>query len=234
MASAPDRWIVEVDKAILGHNARFAERNRVRFKEANVLVLNIVSSPGSGKTTLLERTLTDLRDQLRIGVHVGDVRTDNDARRLSGKGAPVVQIVTGGTCHLEASMVAQALEKFELDGLDLLIVENVGNLVCTASFDLGEDLRVVLLSVTEGEDKPQKYPAIFRNAHVVLISKMDIAEAVNADMELLRANVQAAAPQAAVLEVSARSGAGMKEWYNLLLTARRASANREVSREGGT
>lgn len=233
MDNTPGRWIVEVDRAILGHNARFAERNRQRFKDARVLVLNIVSAPGSGKTALLERTLTDLRDQLRIGVHVGDVRTDNDARRLSGKGAPVVQIVTGGTCHLEASMVAQALEKFDLDGLDLLIVENVGNLVCTASFDLGEDLRVVLLSVTEGEDKPQKYPAIFRNAHVVLISKTDIAEAVSADMELLRANVRAAAPQAVVLEVSARTGTGMKEWYDLL-AARRAAANQEVSREGGT
>jgi hydrogenase nickel incorporation protein HypB len=117
-------------------------------------------------------------------------------------------------------MVAQALEKFDLDGLDLLIVENVGNLVCTASFDLGEELRVVLLSVTEGEDKPQKYPGIFRNANVVLISKMDIAEAVGADMDMLRANVRAAAPQAVVLEVSARSGAGMQGWYDLLLSAR--------------
>lgn len=220
MDIATGRWIVEVDKAILGHNAKFAELNRQRFREANVLVLNIVSSPGSGKTALLERTLIDLRDRLRIGVHVGDLRTDNDARRLSGKGAPVVQIVTGGTCHLEASMVAQALEKFELAGLDLLIVENVGNLVCTASFDLGEDLRVVLLSVTEGEDKPQKYPAIFRNANVVIISKVDIAEAVGADMDTLRANVKAAAPRAIMLEVSARTGAGMNAWYDLLLSAR--------------
>jgi hydrogenase nickel incorporation protein HypB len=214
------RWVVEVDRAILGHNAKYAERNRQRFKEANVLVLNIVSSPGSGKTALLERTLTDLREHLRIGVHVGDLRTDNDARRLSGKGAPVVQIVTAGICHLEASMVAQALEKFDLDGLDLLIVENVGNLVCTASFDLGEELRVVLLSVTEGEDKPQKYPGIFRNAHVVLISKIDIAEAAGADMDVLRANVRAAAPQAVVLEVSARTGAGMNAWYKMLRSAR--------------
>jgi hydrogenase nickel incorporation protein HypB len=217
--STPGRWVVEVDRAILGHNAQFATRNRQRFKDAKVLVLNIVSSPGSGKTALLERTLADLRDRIRIGVHVGDLRTDNDARRLSGKGAPVVQIVTGGTCHLEASMVAQALEKFELAGLDLLIIENVGNLVCTASFDLGEDLRVVLLSVTEGEDKPQKYPGIFRNAHVVVISKIDIAEAVDADMDTLRANVRAAAPQATVLEVSARTGVGMSAWYDLLLSA---------------
>ena len=219
MDDTPDRWVVEVDRAILGHNARFAERNRQRFKDANVRVLNIVSSPGSGKTALLERTLTDLRGRLRIGVHVGDLRTDNDARRLSGKGAPVVQIVTGGTCHLEASMVDRALEKFDLDGLDLLIIENVGNLVCTASFDLGEDLRVVLLSVTEGEDKPQKYPGIFRNANVVLISKMDIAEAVGVDMDTLRSNVKAAAPQATVFEVSARTGAGMNAWYDLLLSA---------------
>ncbi len=219
MDSTPGRWVVEVDRAILGHNAQFAQRNRQRFREANVLVLNIVSSPGSGKTALLERTLTDLRERLHIGVHVGDLRTDNDARRLSGKGAPVVQIVTGGTCHLEASMVAQALEKFDLAGLDLLIVENVGNLVCTASFDLGEDMRVVLLSVTEGEDKPQKYPGIFRGAHVVLISKTDIAEAVGTDMDTLRANVRAAAPQAVMLEVSARTGAGMDAWYDLLFSA---------------
>ncbi len=214
------RWIVEVDRAVLGHNARFAEQNRKRFQDAGVLVLNIVSSPGSGKTALLERTLVDLGKRLRMGIHVGDLRTDNDARRLSGKGAPVVQIVTGTTCHLEASMIAQALEKFALHNLDLLIIENVGNLVCTASYDLGEHRRIVLLSVTEGEDKPLKYPIIFRNADVVLITKMDIAEAVAADMTLLRDNVRRAAPGAQVFEVSARTGLGMQAWYDYLLRER--------------
>ena len=211
------RWVVTVDKAILGRNAVFAEQNRRRFREAGVHAVNIVSSPGAGKTVLLERTLSDLQGRVRICVHVGDLQTDNDARRLSGKGAPVVQIVTGGYCHLEASMVAQALDKLDLGRLDLLVIENVGNLVCPASYDLGEDRRVVLVSVTEGEDKPLKYPVIFRNADVVLITKMDIAHAVGADLAMLRTNIRHAAPQASVLEVSARTGAGMDAWYEWLM-----------------
>src|SRR5436190_6624967 len=151
MAEDAQRWTVEVEKSLLGQNARFAVANREVFQRAGLLVLNLVSSPGSGKTALLERTLTELRGQLRMAVQVGDLRTDNDARRMQGRGAPVVQIVTGGVCHLEASMVARALDRFDLAQLDLMIIENVGNLVCTASYDLGEDRRVVLLSVTEGE-----------------------------------------------------------------------------------
>lgn len=221
--ATPTHWVVNVNAAVLGQNGRRAEENRRRFADAGLLVLNVVSSPGSGKTALLERTLVELRDQVRIGVQVGDLQTDNDARRLSGKGAPVVQIVTGGTCHLEAGMVAQALDKFDLDALDLLVIENVGNLVCTASYDLGERLRVVLLSVTEGEDKPLKYPVIFRNADLVLITKIDVADAVGADMASLRDNVKRAAPHAVVLEVSARSGAGMQAWYDYLLETVRRS-----------
>ena len=136
-AAQAQRWVVTVDKAILGRNAAVAEHNRRRLREAGVHAVNIVSSPGSGKTALLERTLSDLQGRVRIGVHVGDLQTDNDARRLSGKGAPVVQIVTGGYCHLEAGMVAQALDRLDLDRLDLLAIENVGNLVCPASYDLG-------------------------------------------------------------------------------------------------
>lgn len=211
------RLTVEIEEAVLGRNAELAAQNRLRFKSAGLHVVNIVSSPGSGKTALLERTLTDLRDSARIGVIVGDLQTDNDAQRLRGKGAPVVQIVTGSYCHLEASMVAEAAEKLELDGLSLLIVENVGNLVCPASYDLGEDLRVVLISTTEGEDKPLKYPVIFHNADVVLITKTDVAEAVGIDMDALRANTRQAAPQARILELSSRSGVGMGAWYNLLL-----------------
>src|SRR5580765_8310407 len=165
------RWVVEVDQALLGKNLALAAQNRLRFRAHRLLVLNLLSAPGSGKTALLERTLTDLCGRLRIGVQVGDLQTDNDARRLSDRGAPVVQILTGGCCHLDASMIAQANEKFDLDQLDLLIIENVGNLVCPASYDLGEDLRVVLLSVTEGEDKPLKYPVLFRKADLVIITK---------------------------------------------------------------
>lgn len=220
MAAEAQRWVVEVEKALLGQNARFAEENRAAFRRAGLLVLNLVSSPGSGKTALLERTLTEMRDRLRIAVQVGDLRTDNDARRLSGRGAPVVQIVTGGVCHLEASMVARALEKFSLPDFDVLIIENVGNLVCTASYDLGEDLRVVLLSVTEGEDKPLKYPTIFRDADLVIITKLDMAEAAGVNLGELRANIERAAPRAEILEVSARTGAGMQGWYDYLLRAR--------------
>jgi hydrogenase nickel incorporation protein HypB len=210
------RWIVEVNKALLGKNTELAAQNRERFQAHRLLVVNVLSGPGSGKTALLERTLTDLSGRLRIGVQVGDLQTDNDARRLSGRGAPVVQIVTGGCCHLDASMIAQANEKLDLAALDLLIIENVGNLVCTAAYDLGEDLRVVLLSVTEGEDKPLKYPVLFRRADLVLITKIDIAEAVGADLDALRENIRKTAPGATVLDLSSRSGAGLRAWYDFL------------------
>src|SRR5260370_29005615 len=158
------RWVVEVNRALLGKNSDLAQRLRERFRAHKLLVINILSGPGSGKTALVERTLTDLRGRLRIGVKVGDLQTDNDARRLSGRGASVVQILTGGCCHLDASMIAQANEKFDLDQLDLLIIENVGNLVCPASYDLGEDLRVVLPAVTAGEATPREQPALLRTA----------------------------------------------------------------------
>jgi hydrogenase nickel incorporation protein HypB len=216
MAGISERWTVEIGEAVLGHNATLAGQNRRRFQEAGLKAVNIVSSPGSGKTALLERTLADLRDRLRIGVIVGDLQTDNDAQRLRGKGAPVVQITTGGYCHLEAGMVARAAEKLNLPGLDLLFIENVGNLVCPAAYDLGEDLRVVLISVTEGEDKPLKYPVIFRNAEVVIVTKMDIADAVGLDRDALAQNLKTAAPQARVFHVSARTGAGLDTWYDYL------------------
>src|SRR5436190_2888214 len=217
----PRRWVVEVNQALLGKNTALSECNRQRFRANKVLVINILSAPGSGKTALLERTLRDLRERVRIGVQVGDLQTDNDARRLSERGAPVVQILTGGCCHLDASMIAQANEKFALDRLDLLIIENVGNLVCTASYDLGEELRVVLASVTEGEDKPLKYPVLFRKADLVIITKTDIADAVGADLTTLRENIRRTAPTAAVLELSARSGRGLDAWYDFLRQALR-------------
>jgi hydrogenase nickel incorporation protein HypB len=214
------RWVVEVNKALLGKNTELAQRNRERFLAHKLLVINILSAPGSGKTSLLERTLTDLGARLRMGVQVGDLQTDNDARRLMGRGAPIVQIVTGGCCHLDASMIAQANENFTLGELDLLIIENVGNLVCPASYDLGEDLRVVLFSVTEGEDKPLKYPNIFRSANVVGITKIDLAGAVNADMIAMHENIRRSAPSATILELSARSGQGLERWYEFLMHAR--------------
>ena len=221
------RWVVDVNKALLGKNTELAQRNRQRFHAHKLLVINLLSAPGSGKTSLLERTLTDLRDRLRIGVQVGDLQTDNDARRLMGRGAEVVQIVTGGCCHLDASMIAQANEKFALDQLDLLIIENVGNLVCPASYDLGEGLRVVLLSVTEGEDKPLKYPNIFRNANLVVITKIDLADAVGADMIAIHENIRRAAPAATVLELSARSGQGLQRWYEFLMNPRESKETSE-------
>ncbi len=210
------RIVVEIGESVLGRNAELAALHRKRFQESGLRVLNIVSSPGSGKTALLERTLTDLRDRLRIGVIVGDLQTDNDARRLQGKGAPVVQVTTGGYCHLDAGMVARAMEAMDLRPLQMLIIENVGNLVCPASYDLGETARVVLVSVTEGEDKPLKYPVIFERADAAVITKIDIAEAVGADMEALRRNIQQVAPRALLLELSSRSGQGMEAWYRYL------------------
>lgn len=207
---------IRVEQKVLGRNDRAAALNRETFRRNGLRVLNVVSSPGSGKTALLERTLTDLGGELRFGVVVGDLQTDNDARRLSGKGAPVEQITTGTVCHLEAEMVARALAPFDLAALDVLIIENVGNLVCPASYDLGEDVRVALLSVTEGEDKPLKYPTMFKSAHLVLINKIDIAEAVGFDRAAALHNLRRIAPQAPILEVSARTGAGMDGWYEYL------------------
>ena len=214
-----DRWIVEVNQALLGKNAELATQNRQRFQQHHLVVLNLLSAPGSGKTALLERTLSDLRGDMRIGVQVGDLQTDNDARRLSERGAPVVQILTCGCCHLDASMVAQANEKLDLSQLDLLVIENVGNLVCTASYDLGEDLRVVLLSVTEGEDKPLKYPVLFRKADLVIVTKLDMAEAAGVSLPMMRDNIHRTASTAPVLELSARSGQGLEGWYEYLRTA---------------
>ncbi len=206
--------LVSVQKSLMTHNNTVAEQNREAFKAC--LVLNIVSSPGSGKTALLERSLRDLAERYRMAVIVGDLETDNDAVRLHAAGAPSVQIATGTVCHLEAEMVARAAEGLDLPGLDVLIIENVGNLVCPASWDLGEDVRVVLLSVTEGEDKPLKYPRIFKGADVVIVNKLDIAEAVGFNREQALLNIRQVAPQAQILEVSARTGEGMEGWYGVL------------------
>ncbi|HXR76752.1 MAG TPA: hydrogenase nickel incorporation protein HypB [Bryobacteraceae bacterium] len=203
--------IVEVRQNVLKHNDEVAHALRSRFQEAGVFVVSLVSSPGSGKTTFLERALTMLRQQCRPAALVGDLATDNDAQRLARSQTPVKQITTGSLCHLEAAMVDRTLEGWDLKELDILLIENVGNLVCPASYDLGEDLRLVLLSVTEGEDKPLKYPTIFNSADVAIITKMDLAEVVEFDRAAARANIEAVRPGIQVFELSAKTGQGMDE-----------------------
>ena len=203
-------------RAILEKNDRLAERNRGFFRARGLLVLNVLSSPGSGKTTLLRETVRGLAPEIKAGVVVGDLATDNDARRLRESGAPVVQVTTGTVCHLEAEMIARAVRELDLEGLNLLIIENVGNLVCPASYDLGEDLRVVLLSVTEGEDKPLKYPPMFQSADVVILSKIDLAVPCGFDRNQALANLHRAAPRAPVIEISAKTGEGMAHWQAFL------------------
>lgn len=215
-AAGERRRTVEVHQSILDKNERLAERNRGFFLARGLLVLNVLSSPGSGKTTFLRETVRALGSALKAGVIVGDLATDNDARRLRESGAPVVQVTTGTVCHLEAEMVARALKQLNLAGLEMLIIENVGNLVCPASYDLGEDLRVVLLSVTEGEDKPLKYPPMFQSANVVIVSKMDLAGPCEFNRDALLANLRHIAPGARVFEVSAKTGQGMEAWLAFL------------------
>ncbi|HEY3340994.1 MAG TPA: hydrogenase nickel incorporation protein HypB [Anaerolineae bacterium] len=213
--SAEQRTLI-INQGVLSKNDQLAQRNRNLFKSKHLLVLNVVSSPGSGKTAFIERTLTDLKGRLHGGVVVGDLATDNDAKRIARSGAPAIQITTGDTCHLDAEMVAEATAKLDLDALQLLIIENVGNLVCPSGYDLGEDIRVVLLSVTEGEDKPLKYPTMFKTADVVIVNKMDIAEAVGFDRDTAISNIHRMVPQATIFEVSARTGQAMEEWYQFL------------------
>jgi hydrogenase nickel incorporation protein HypB len=208
--------IVEVRQGILKKNDLLAQGLRQRFAAADLFAVNLVSSPGSGKTTFLQATLTALHARRRVAALVGDLATERDAERLARSGAPVRQIVTGTVCHLEAEMIGSALADWNLADLDFLFIENVGNLVCPASYDLGENLRVVLLSVTEGEDKPLKYPTIFSGADLAILTKMDIAEAVGFDREEALRNIQEVRPGLEVLETSARSGSGMEAWLGRL------------------
>ncbi|QIA27590.1 hydrogenase nickel incorporation protein HypB [Thermaerobacter sp. PB12/4term] len=208
--------IVELRQNVLKKNDILARELRERFRQAGVYTVNLVSSPGAGKTTLLRETLIRLRDRYRVAALVGDLATDNDGRRLQESGAPVRQITTGTVCHLEAEMVGRALEGWDLAELDFLFIENVGNLVCPASYDLGESLRVVLFSVAEGEDKPLKYPTIVLGADLVIVTKVDLAEAVGFDRHAFYEALQQVRPDLPVLEVSARTGAGMAEWLSRL------------------
>jgi hydrogenase nickel incorporation protein HypB len=208
--------IVEVRRNILKRNDEIARSLRGRFQEAGVRVVSLVSSPGSGKTAFLEKTLTILREHCRPAALVGDLATNNDAVRLARSQAKVKQITTGTLCHLEAAMVEESLKDWDLSDLDYLFIENVGNLVCPSSWDLGEAVRVVLLSVTEGEDKPLKYPTIFNSSDVAVITKIDLAEAVEFDRDGARSNIQSVRPGMPILEVSAKTGHGFDSWLSFL------------------
>ena len=213
--------IVELRRGILKKNDELAAQLRQRYHTAGVLVLNLVSSPGTGKTTFLERTLRELRARgARAAALVGDLETDNDARRLAASGAPVRQINTHGICHLDAEMIGKHLDGWEsvaLEAVDYLFIENVGNLVCPSSYDLGEKIRVALLSVTEGEDKPLKYPTLFNSADAAVITKIDLAAACEFNRELALHNIREIRPGIRVFETSAKTGAGMDEWLNYLV-----------------
>src|ERR1700687_6394717 len=208
--------LVEVRKNVLKQNDVIARALRDQFRDAGVFVASLVSSPGSGKTALLERTLTLLRPHYRVAALVGDLATENDAARLSRSLAPVKQITTGTLCHLEAAMVQSALGEWDVNHLDFLFVENVGNLVCPSSYDLGENLRLVLLSVTEGEDKPLKYPTIFNSADVAIVTKNELADAVEFDWNVARTSIQSVRPGMQIFRLSAKTGQGMEEYLNFL------------------
>lgn len=208
---------ISIEEDILAKNNRLAAFNRALFKEKGIFVLNMVSSPGSGKTSILERTLLDLSKKLNFAVVEGDQQTDNDARRIAATAVPVRQINTGAGCHLDAHMVMHATESFDLDKLDILMIENVGNLVCPAAFDLGEQHKVVVLSVTEGEDKPLKYPQMFHNSTIMLLNKTDLLPHLDFDIEKCKQYARKVSPDISIFEVSARTGEGMDIWYQWLI-----------------
>ena len=212
----PEPRMVEVRKSVLKQNDMIARELRERFREEGILAVSLVSSPGAGKTAFLEKMLGMLRLRYRVAALVGDLATENDAERLARSGAPVKQITTGTLCHLEANMIQKALYGWDTGKLDFLFIENVGNLVCPSSYDLGEDLRLVLLSVTEGEDKPLKYPTIFNSADVAVITKIDLAAAVEFDEQAALRNIQAVRPGMEVQKVSSKTGAGMGEFLEFL------------------
>jgi hydrogenase nickel incorporation protein HypB len=207
---------ITIEEDLLAKNNRLAAFNRALFKDKGILVLNLVSSPGSGKTTLLEQTLRDLSGRYRCAVIEGDQQTDNDARRIAATGVPVKQINTGAGCHLDAHMVMHATEAFDLDSLDLLLIENVGNLVCPAAFDLGEAHKVVVLSITEGEDKPLKYPQMFHNSGLMLLNKVDLLPHLTFDIQRCKEYAAQVSHNLEIMEISATTGQGLESWYKWL------------------
>ena len=207
---------ISIEEDLLAKNNRLANNNRQLFQEKGLLVLNLVSSPGSGKTTILETTLKALQNDLGFAVLEGDQQTNNDADRIAATGVPAHQINTGAGCHLDAHMVGHGVEHFDLDKTDVLMIENVGNLVCPASFDLGEDCKVAVLSVTEGEDKPLKYPQMFRASNLMLINKLDLMPYLCFDLEKCREYAERVNPEIEIIELSCYSGEGLEQWYDWL------------------
>ena len=203
---------IKLEKKILSRNDHLAAEIRQMFRSKGIAVLNMVSSPGSGKTSLLEKTLSDLSSDMRVAVIEGDIQTENDARRIAATGVPVHQINTGGACHLEAGMVRDSLVNFDLDNLELLVIENVGNLVCPSAFDLGENQRVALISTTEGDDKPLKYPAMFHTAHVMVINKIDLLPFTDFSVDEVIRNARSLNPDIRILKTSCRTGEGLDDW----------------------
>ncbi len=214
---------VPLEKKVLNENDRIAAELRARYREHGILCLNFVSSPGAGKTTLLEQTLAAFGRGQRVAVLTGDIQTDNDAARLARYGFPVKQITTGGTCHLDARMIERHLADWRLEDIDTLLVENVGNLVCPSSYDLGEDAKIVLLSVTEGEDKPLKYPSIFFKSELLIVTKLDLLPHVPFDMKAARENARKVHPGMEIIELSCTTGAGMDQWREWLVRRQQAA-----------
>jgi len=208
---------VSVVRNVLEANERIAVQNREMFKKHGVFVINLMSSPGAGKTTLLERTIDRLKDKIRIGVIEGDIQSSTDAERVAQKGVQAVQINTDGACHLDGNMIREAVDQFDLSALDLLVVENVGNLVCPAEFNVGEDVKVMILSVTEGDDKPMKYPLMFQESKVLLINKIDLLPYLDCDVDKIKADSKKLNPHQTIFEISCRTGQGLENWCDWLM-----------------
>lgn len=208
---------IKIEKKVLSENDKIAAEIRERLNQKDIVSLNFVSSPGSGKTSLLEKTIARLGREIEIGLIAGDVQTENDAKRLKAAGGKIVRaLVTGGACHLDARMISKALENFDLEEIRMLIIENVGNLVCPSSYDLGEDMKVVMVSVTEGDDKPLKYPAMFRRSSVMIINKTDLLPHCDFNMDMARTNALKINGKLKIFEMSCRTGDGLDEWYSWL------------------
>lgn len=208
--------VITIERKVLEKNDEIASKNRELFRKNKIFTANLVSSPGSGKTSIVEKTLENFKGRLNISVIEGDVQTNLDAERVSKYGVPVVQIVTNGSCHLEAKLVNDALSNFKLEGTDVLFIENVGNLVCPAAYDLGEDMKIVIASTTEGDDKPLKYPRMFLNASVLLINKIDLIPYINCSLETLKKNALQINPKLEIFELSCTTGEGIENWCSWL------------------
>lgn len=206
--------IITIERKVLEKNDVIANQNRIKFKEKNLFVMNLVSSPGSGKTSIVEKTIEFSRGKFSIGVIEGDVQTSLDAERVNKFNVPVVQIVTNGGCHLEANLIRDAFKNIVRENFDVLIIENVGNLVCPSNYDLGEDLKVVILSTTEGDDKPLKYPAMFRNSQVLIINKIDLIPYLDCNIDTMKKNALAINPTLKIFEVSCKTNQGLEDWVN--------------------